>query len=389
MNGRNDEPTETLEPLGTDEWPVTDLYRVDPGPDEAQDEPTVVLASPATGEPRAQRRLPGGGPGLTAAILAALLAIGLGAWLVARDTGESDAATTATASSETTPATPPASGQPDVSSAREVADVVGLRVSTARALLLSAGFEVRVTRKSSEQPPGEVLEQSPSAGLMLEPGRTVTLTLARVAAPVLVRVDVPDVVSMTLAAASAALRRAELRAQIELVASGEKAGTVVEQQPAAGAEVRQGALVILSVARSRPAPVTRVEVPDVVGSTVADARRTLRGLGLRVSVTRVLAEAPAGTVVSQSPSAASAVREGATVRLRVSTGPRSATVPDVVGLDATTARAELEAAGFVVRVAEEPTDDPAAAGVVLSQSPSGGSASDEGAVVTLVIGRYD
>jgi beta-lactam-binding protein with PASTA domain len=260
---------------------------------------------------------------------------------------------------------------------------------SARALLEARGFEVRVARRSSGRPAGEVLEQSPVAGRTLQPGGMVTLTIARAVAPVVVRMDVPDVVSLPVAEATASLRRAGLRAQVELVSSSGAAGTVVKQTPAAGSEVEEGTLVSLAIARSQSPPVTRVEVPDVVGSTVDEARQTLRALGLRVSVRTVLAQTPAGTVVGQTPSANSTVREGSSVRLRVSTGPRSVTVPDVLGLDEITARAELEAAGFVVRVSEEPTDDPANDGVVLAQSPSGGSSSDEGTVVTLVLGRFD
>lgn len=400
VNGRDgnevgtEEPTEILDPAEAEEWPVTELYRVPAEPAEPIEpagDPTVVAAAapPAHTRRPVLRRLPAGGAGLAGAIALATLGIALGAWLLARDASEADAGgATTPAAQQTTVDTPPASAPPSASPA-EVPEVVGLRVSNARALLEGSGFEVRVTRQSSPRPPGEVLEQEPAAGRKAQPGETVTLTVARPAMPVVLRVEVPDVVSLPVADASAELRRAALRAQVELVASNRSAGTVVEQDPPAGSEVREGSLVVLSVARSKAPEVVRVDVPDVVGSTLSDARRTLRAREFRISVVRVPDDAPAGTVVAQSPSGGTSARQGATVRLRVSTGPKTVSVPDVLGLDESTARAELEAAGFTVRVSEEPTDDPANDGVVLRQSPAGGSTVEVGGVVTIFVGRFD
>ena len=111
-------------------------------------------------------------------------------------------------------------------------------------------------------------------------------------------------------------------------------------------------------------------------------------LGLKVRVARVVAEEPVGTIVGQSPSAGAEVREGATVTLRVSTGPSEITVPDVIGLDEESARLELENAGFEVRVIDEPTDDPTRDAATVDQTPRGGSTAREGAVVTITIARF-
>lgn len=385
-----DEPTEVLDPAEPEEWPVTDLYRVPPEPAEGPPPDAPLVVTETVDEPApVRRRLPVAGAGVAAAIVLATLGIALGAWLLARDSDESSSSATTTAESEATTTAPPTSTQPPAQSAVEVPEVVGLRLANARALLKGAGLEIRVTRRSSPRPPGEVLEQKPAAGRSLERGELVTLTVARAQMPVVVRVDVPDVVSLPVDDAAAAVRRSGLGVEIRLAPSDEQAGTVVEQEPPAGSEVEEGSQVVLSVARKQAPQASRVDVPDVVGSTASEARQTLRALGLRVSVTRVLDDAPEGTVVAQSPAATSSVRKGATIRLRVSAGPRSVTVPDVLGLDEVAARQELEAAGFTVRVSEQPTDDPTNDGVVLEQSPVGGASSSEGAVVTLVVGRYD
>ena len=51
------------------------------------------------------------------------------------------------------------------------------------------------------------------------------------------------------------------------------------------------------------------------------------------------------------------------------------------------ARLELENVGFRVRVVDESTMDPAEDGVVVGQTPRGGSRSDKGGLLTLTVAR--
>ena len=132
---------------------------------------------------------------------------------------------------------------------------------------------------------------------------------------------------------------------------------------------------------------TTVRVPNLVGMRAADARSRLRSLGLGSTQRPVESPRPAGEVVSQSPGAGAELREGGTVTLRVSTGPASVAVPDVVGLSEAAATRDLEAAGFVVQVVDEPTVEPAEDGTVLAQSPSAGASRREGSTVTITVAR--
>jgi beta-lactam-binding protein with PASTA domain len=387
------EPTQVLAPDDGD-WPVADLYRVEPDDDTADgvsaDSDIVVADAPAEAAPG--RRFPVDPvPGVLAAIAIAVLLIGLGAWLVSRDEGDAsavaaeDTPTTTPAATSTTPTT-----TTPASSARDVPDVSGMAVGEARPALEEAGFRVRVVRRESTRPPGDVLRQVPKAGTALAADEVVVLTVAR-AAPTgdNAELEAPDVIGLTVSNATEALREAGLRPRIELVASDEPAGTVLAQSPPAGTEVADGSVVTLEVAKARQPAVDRVELPDAIGASEADARGRLRDLGLRVRVVRVVAPDPAGTVVGQSPRPGAEVREGTTVTLRVSTGPAELAVPDVTGLDEASARLELENAGFDVRVTDQSTDDPAQDGVVVAQSPGGGSTAREGAVVTITVARVD
>jgi serine/threonine-protein kinase len=77
------------------------------------------------------------------------------------------------------------------------------------------------------------------------------------------------------------------------------------------------------------------------------------------------------------------------VTLSVSTGQTATTVPEVLGLDEETARANLENAGFKVAVRETGTDDPAEDGAVVSQDPGPGAEAEPDSTVTIFVGRLE
>ena len=55
--------------------------------------------------------------------------------------------------------------------------------------------------------------------------------------------------------------------------------------------------------------------------------------------------------------------------------------------DQSSARAQLQDAGFKVAVVDQEVTDPAEEGIVLSQSPNGGTKAAKGSTVTLTMGR--
>ena len=383
-----DEPTQIVP--GEGDWPVSDLYRVEPRETPTEPADTVLVTdAPVDATPPAERRFPVDPvPAILLAVVTVLLLIGLGACLLSRDGEEDDepvVTNTTTSPSTTTQPTETATTAP---AEQKVPDVAGETLADARRTLEDAGLRVRVVRRESSRAPGEVLRQQPEAGAPLAADEVVVLTVARAAPEVASEVIVPDVTGRTVSEATTILRGAGLRVEIRLVPSNEPSGRVLEQSPEPGSEVEESSVIRLDVAEAKQPQVDRVEVPDTVGSSVGDARARLRALGLRVRVARVVSADPAGTVVSQSPQGGANVREGATVTLRVSTGPAEASVPDVTGLDEASARSELEAAGFDVRVSEQSTTDPGEDGRVVAQTPTGGSTAREGAVVTIVVARF-
>lgn len=128
-----------------------------------------------------------------------------------------------------------------------------------------------------------------------------------------------------------------------------------------------------------------VEVPEVVGLSVGEARDELDAAGLEAEIDRRNSQRPEGEVLRQDPEAGATAQEGDTVLLVVSGGPRQVEVPSVVELPEEEARAAIQDAdlevGQVTREASDEFDE----GIVVGQSPEAGEEADAGSEVDLVV----
>jgi eukaryotic-like serine/threonine-protein kinase len=283
-----------------------------------------------------------------------------------------------------------ASREETVDAAR-VPGVVGLRQDDAERQIREREFEVEAKRVASSEEVGTVLAQRPSAGTLYGEGGIVVLEVSRDPA----EVEVPDVVGLPVARASARLRSAALQPRAQNVASTKPKGRVFRQVPEARAEVARSSTVVLLVS-SGP----RVaNVPDVVGLSTEAATARLSEAGFPTRVDRVPASDPDGTVVAQDPAGGTRARRGRAVRISVSIGRGETTttvvttttqsraaVPDTVGQDEAAARATLEGAGFTVRATTRTVTDPSQDGIVIQQTPGGGTSARTGSTVTIVVG---
>ena len=370
-------PDPDADTLADGDWPVPALYDVHP--DEAG---SLQVENDAPARPA--RRFPPrvGAVSLlvVVALLAVLGAVALASWSSSDDDPTADAAPQSRPTTTTAPST---STEPSARPQTEpVPDLVGATFASASSRLEAAGLQLRRRLEHSDRPEGEVLDQSPAPGASAERGTTVVLTVSD--GPD--RLSVPDLEGLRAGAAARAIGEAGLELDLRAEHSPEPKGTVLGQQPHAGASVEPGSAVTLRVS-SGPA-VELKDVPDLEGLTVASARSRLQALGLRSTITKVTSSQPAGTVVGQSPGAGTEVRAGATVRLRVSSGPTTVTVPDVTGIDESSARARLRALGLTVETVEEPTSDPGEDGLVVAQDPPPGTEADDGTSVVLTIARF-
>ncbi|NLK07389.1 MAG: Stk1 family PASTA domain-containing Ser/Thr kinase [Firmicutes bacterium] len=132
-----------------------------------------------------------------------------------------------------------------------------------------------------------------------------------------------------------------------------------------------------------------VNVPDITGLTVMEARTALDKERLKLAVDKEVPDAdiPAGQVIRQDPAARRRVKEGRTVWVVVSTGPRLKQVPDVEGLHVDEAKELIKKAELSVGM-ETPVFEPSVlVDYVVSQSPKPGTFLEEGLAVDLMVSQ--
>jgi len=177
---------------------------------------------------------------------------------------------------------------------------------------------------------------------------------------------VPRVVGLTESQGRARLAEAELDVDVDRRPSNRKAGIVFAQSPGAGVQLNEGQVVEILVSSA----LIRVAVPNMIGLKEAEARERLETAKFEVKVERVFAGAPKGEVVDQQPRSGERAAPGSVVTLKVSKGPNTKPVPDVIGLQEDEAIARLRASEFEPRVFDVPAADPA--GTVVAQEPPPG-----------------
>ena len=263
-----------------------------------------------------------------------------------------------------------------------VPDVLNKPVADAQTALTDAGFKVKVEQRENEQvPEGTVFDQDPGPGQKVDKGSDVTIVVSSAGAPI----EVPNLVGEKDSDADAQLQAIGLTADFERVDDPNvEAGTVTEQDPAAGETLPKGSAVKLKVSNGPG----QAEVPDVKGKDPTAAANELGRAGFETT----LAEEPSddvdeGKVTRTDPPAGTELDKGETVTIYVSSGKSTAIVPNVVGKTEADAVSALQAAGFrVVRISQTVALE-ANDGKVIDQSPSGGSEAEKGSTVTITVGR--
>ena len=157
----------------------------------------------------------------------------------------------------------------------KVPKIVGLQEDEARELLSKAGLEVREVSAefSSSAEPEEVLSVSPEEGTGLERGSSVTLTINN-------GIEVPNVVGKSEDTARQILQREgiEVSEVKDASSSSRDYGRVDAVSPSAGRLVNPNdATVTLTVSRA-------VKVPQLLGKTVAQARREAEKQHLQLDI---------------------------------------------------------------------------------------------------------
>jgi eukaryotic-like serine/threonine-protein kinase len=191
-------------------------------------------------------------------------------------------------------------------------DLKGYRLDKAKARLKSDGLEPGlVTREFSDEViRGQVIRTEPGAGTKASSGSAVALVVSR-GAPV----EIPDVAGSSVEDATAALEDEGLKVEIasERVNSEFDKGMVAEMSPGAGKQAGTGDTVTLTLSKGPE----MIEVPDVVGDSVDDAKQKLEDAGFEVDEDRGLLGLFGDEVKGQSVDGGETAPKGSTITIEI------------------------------------------------------------------------
>jgi beta-lactam-binding protein with PASTA domain/tRNA A-37 threonylcarbamoyl transferase component Bud32 len=154
---------------------------------------------------------------------------------------------------------------------------------------------------------------------------------------------------------------------------------VFAQTPTPGDKTPKNNFVTIYVSLGPP----KTDVPNVVGESLDRALSDLQDAKLKGKVIRVESDKSQGQVISQSPTAGASVKQGETVTLRVSKGPKPIAVPNVVGSTFESANSTLLGAGFAVLRKDVKSDAPK--DTVVDTSPGVGTLQPPRTTITVMV----
>lgn len=276
----------------------TDLWMASPRRAIEHTPPTLVLRAPfGDGQTAAGRRIPGAVLGVA---LAVLVAGGLwGGWRAFSSY----------------------LFVPEVA----VPNLVGKRVQAAEQIASAARLTLVAEERaySPTVPADVVISQDQPPGKQVKVGRAIRVVVSLGAEVVVV----PDVQRRSLVEArllidQARLRIGELRETFDEEIKG---GFIITQDPQPGARLERGKPIHLVVSKGPQ----RIEMPQLVGRSLRDARRMLQELGVTLAAVRTTATADVNpeTVVDQSPPPGTKIRALDPVTVTVTVRPGQETTP--------------------------------------------------------------
>ena len=195
-------------------------------------------------------------------------------------------------------------------------EVVGMSKEEAQKTVedLKLVFEVSSEEFNKDVPEGYVISQDPTyiADYHVKEGSSVKVVISKGQE----KTTVPKVVGMTREEAEEALEEANLKAEIvEETSRTVEKGYVISQEVEADSEAYAGDTIKIHV--STGTGIKQVTVQNVVGQTEENAKSTLEGQGLKVTISYVEATTDNGKVSKQSVTGGTTVDEGTTITLTV------------------------------------------------------------------------
>jgi eukaryotic-like serine/threonine-protein kinase len=208
--------------------------------------------------------------------------------------------------------------------------------------------------------------------------------------------EVPNVTGNELNVAIALLQQNGFQVgDVKRVEREAPANEVLEQDPAASPPGDQASLdcAFLTLFCSKPKVTLTVsagpgsaKVPSTAGLASGDAEAKLEEAGFDPRLESVNSkDVEEGLVIKSEPPGGQTTTKGSEVVLKVSSGPKLAKVPVLVGSQRSLAVQQIRGRGFVPSVEE--VEDSAPAGQVIRQAPSAGSQLPPGSTVSIAVSK--
>ncbi len=178
----------------------------------------------------------------------------------------------------------------------DVPDLVGKNFYTdvmSNAMYVDFAF-YPITDEDSDEPSGTIVDQSPAGG-KIQKGGTITVYISAAQE----KIEVPDVYGYEYTSAESVLKSEGFEVRITKEKSEDvEIGKVIRTKPKKGSKVEAGTVIEIIVATNED--VEPVEVPNLVGMTVSEARAALDEVGLILDTSRTEyrpSSSPANTII--------------------------------------------------------------------------------------------
>lgn len=198
-------------------------------------------------------------------------------------------------------------------------------------------------------------------------------------------ITIPDVTGKKADAAVMMLMELDLQPQIHDTMPHPKIapGSIVFQNPVAGAVVREGRNVYLSVSGGERS----IIMPNLRGRSLRDARMTLEQMDLRVGMLSYEAsDLPAETVIAQNVAPGKSVRPNQVIEITVSGGSDiEMEIPYVIGFSLDEAQQRLLEGGLRLGAVSYRKSDNLLPNTIIGQDPVAGTPAAPNTPVNLVV----
>ncbi len=260
-----------------------------------------------------------------------------------------------------------------------IPSLAGMSLKEAKATLSNLNLSLAVKEEifSEDVPKGKVIDSDPSGGGKVGKNGTVYVTISGGQE----RIKVPELLGLTLDAATTTLSKANLKlgSTSTSFSATVDTGLIISSNPPAGSDAKKNSLVSLVISKG----IQQMSLTSFVGLSSDQGLNELNNLGAKViSKYEYSDTVPAGNIISQDPDGSAPIAKGATVTITISKGPSSISIPNVKSLDLQAATKILENLGFVVNHKSIGTRKNK---VVIGVSPKVGSMAKPGSTVTLTL----